>query len=349
MQQVPLPQLPVDLVEDILLLAAAATCREHGLTSAPCPCKQLLRAWTNEPFVLSRDCPNGDRHDAAVQLRAYLKVTHGLGRLREFVLDRLPGMQLFHVYADDRADRLRALRARCGRERVKQRLAEMRPCVHCDKHEDEVGLPVAAFRHGHMQVLGELFAFPPHRLVGELHVVLEEATRGSRIDVLELWHRVAHPSLRGNLERFLTLASNENRTTTALDWWYGVVAAERAQATAPLPPLRLHLDQASEAGFVETLKWWTARVPAVEITYSKWALDRAWSKGRVEVLEWWLASGLELKYTEAAFLTNTDNQYDMVKMLDLWRQSGQPILYTDKACKSARPFEIAAWWDQFNS
>ncbi|KAI9173160.1 hypothetical protein H9P43_007291 [Blastocladiella emersonii ATCC 22665] len=156
----------LDLVEDILLFATAATLRG----CSPCKCVgRLSPDAEGSVFNYARQCPTGPPRRLGRDLRAYLHVAPGLKRLQEFIKPRFPRMQPFHVYADDRPDWLRVLRMKCGC------LMKWGGGPHVCSAGEEPILIRAAYKYHQHRVLGEVLARTPTQLVDPLSAAVREA------------------------------------------------------------------------------------------------------------------------------------------------------------------------------
>ncbi|KAI9190454.1 hypothetical protein H9P43_001888 [Blastocladiella emersonii ATCC 22665] len=318
-----LPRLPLDLVEDILLIAAkrgnpylaprARQCSCIGGLSQQLPYELATRV---ADFSSKRRCPPRPGFDVlAAEFREYLYVAGGLPRLTVHVCRYFRGMALFHILAEDRPDRL-AVYARCRRAFLS------------DLHSVASRFIIPPLvEHGRHAVLAHLLRHP----VCELPVaeILSEAKQRGRTEVLDLWLRAAFPALCFD-EASEAVADLAKLQAAAKDRSSSRAAVERAV----LIRLIVSLDLSSARGHLAMVKWLVRHFPA-SVRYTDLALDEASANGHVDVVRWWLCeSGLPLKYTARAVDAASANGH--VAVVDVWVRSGRPIKHAGSMTTTTR-------------
>ncbi|KAI9175741.1 hypothetical protein H9P43_006105 [Blastocladiella emersonii ATCC 22665] len=219
-------------------------------------------------FAAKRPCWNSDLALAnlMLEMRNYLNVARGLGRLQRFVLANVQSLSLFHIFAEDRVDRAEAY----------FRHNDFKSVFQVHSVQAAISALCIARRFG---ILKWLLRRPRVSWVTDEGI----STQTIAYIAIDL----------GQIDRFTAKRQSEP-FLSMLRWIvkhfpWNVRYSKSA------------LDDASSYGWTEAVKWWIheSKLP---LKYSEQALDRAVENDHTAVMDVWFESSLPLKYTSHAVI-----------------------------------------------
>ncbi|KAH9956536.1 hypothetical protein BC827DRAFT_1261803 [Russula dissimulans] len=204
-------------------------------------------------------------------------------------------------------------------------------------------IPITAAHHGRVDVLNWWqtmhTVYPEDFPLPDSHAIIEAidgASRAGQVESLDWWLKSGLPF--EYTEVALEHASAKNQLDV-LEWW------RKQRARLPLKVGRV-MDNASAAGHVAALAWWTHS--GLDYTYDRQALYHASCHGHIDVLHWWMNSGLQLFFDQDVLVGAT--RHDRPDVLQWWDKSGLPVQY--RMCDIEEALEDAIgggerareWW-----
>ncbi|KAJ3362370.1 hypothetical protein GGF32_006205 [Allomyces javanicus] len=325
-----LPHLPVEIIDQVLVLAVRAVCE-------PCPDQ-------SEGQIYARRRYEAEKYDLGPHLHEYLSAClhvlppAAIPRVVRAVLARMPHCAPVAASGAGRVDIL-AMRRKLGlwlTEPVASRTL-YRPST-CNS------ALAGATRRGHVAVL-DWWMRESSVDLDVPSIILHHATvLDSQADdprMLEWWFKsgLLDPSLHSDFrtaDSSLTLASQKGHVRI-LECW-------RTLGAAYIPStFRVNLDAACLGGHVAVLDWWVAS--GLPFRYTWCALQLATKFGHIPVLDWWAKSGL--KWELPRDLSHVIIHSRSKAVVQWWAPHGAcPLLSDAELAVAARDeqFDVLEYW-----